>query len=318
MANNLIPRLTLEPDGVTFVARRAPAEAAAQAEFVASVDTWFRPVNYINAPDGTRHVLDMVRETIEHPWSIPDDIKMPLDLRGGADRGRIDRLAPPGFRPPAPARLGQASTAALVALLEHPNGWHRDTAHRLIVERQDPAAIAPLRRSLRESRVPLGRLHALWSLQGLEALTDDDLQAALADAAAGVREHAVLLAEPRLDRAPRLCDRVLGRAGDPAARVRFQVAFTLGEVADPRGGGAGPDRPPRRRRPLGPHGRPELGHARGGGPAGDPAGRWELRPAPRFRPPAPRPGVPGWRAGPGRRGRPDPGGDGPQPSGLGS
>jgi putative membrane-bound dehydrogenase-like protein len=154
VANNLILRQTLEPDGVTFVARRVDAEAG--AEFVASTDTWFRPVNFVNAPDGTLHVLDMYRETIEHPWSIPDDIKAQLDLRSGADRGRIYRLAPPGFRAPAPVRLGGATTAALVALLEHPNGWHRDTAHRLLFERQDPAAVAPLRRLLRAGRVAPG------------------------------------------------------------------------------------------------------------------------------------------------------------------
>ena len=69
VANNLIHRMTVEADGVTFRARRADAGA----EFVASTDTWFRPVNFVNAPDGTLHVLDMYRETIEHPWSIPDE-----------------------------------------------------------------------------------------------------------------------------------------------------------------------------------------------------------------------------------------------------
>src|SRR5262249_9095209 len=70
VANNLIHRMDVEPDDVTFRARRADTGV----EFVASTDTWFRPVNFVNAPDGTLHVLDMYRETIEHPWSIPDDI----------------------------------------------------------------------------------------------------------------------------------------------------------------------------------------------------------------------------------------------------
>ena len=82
----------------------APDVPTTGAEFVASTDTWFRPVNFVNAPDGTLHVLDMYRETIEHPWSIPDDIKAGLDLRSGEDRGRIYRLAPPGFRRPAARR----------------------------------------------------------------------------------------------------------------------------------------------------------------------------------------------------------------------
>src|SRR5262249_41175223 len=153
VANNLIHREAVEPEGVTFRARRADADA----EFVASTDTWFRPVNFVNAPDGTLHVLDMYRETIEHPWSIPDDIRAGLDLPRGADRGRIYRLAPPGSRPRPTPRLSRVPTAELVSLLEHPNAWHRDTAHRLIFERQDRSAIDPLRSMLRHGADPLGR-----------------------------------------------------------------------------------------------------------------------------------------------------------------
>lgn len=229
VSGNLIHRETIEPDGVTFRARRADPGV----EFVASTDTWFRPVNFINAPDGTLHVLDMYRESIEHPWSIPDDIKAQLDLRSGSDRGRIYRLSPPGFQVSPPPKLSQASTAALVALLAHPNAWHRDTAHRLIFEQQDKSAVAPIRDLLRDSPLPQGRLHALWSLHGLDALSNEDLSVALGDDSPGVREHAVRLAEPRLNQAKPLRTQVLALTDDPSARVRFQVAFTLGEIEGP-------------------------------------------------------------------------------------
>ncbi|WP_435018728.1 PVC-type heme-binding CxxCH protein [Tundrisphaera sp. TA3] len=235
VANNLVHRMAVEPDGVTFRAHRADDGA----EFVASTDTWFRPVNFVNAPDGTLHVLDMYRETIEHPWSIPDDIKAALDLRSGEDRGRIYRLAPPGFAHRPTPKLSEATTAALVALLEHPNAWHRDTAHRLLFERQDRGAIAPLRALLRDSKEPLGRLHALRSLDGLGGLDDADLLVALNDPDPGVREHAVALAEPRLAKSAPLRGKVVALAADPAARVRFQVAFSLGEIAN-----SGPDAVP--------------------------------------------------------------------------
>ena len=84
----------------------------------------------------------MYREMIEHPWSIPDDIKAHLDLTSGRDRGRIYRLAPPGYQRPAHAATGRATTAELVATLEHPNAWYRETAQRLLYERQDRAAVA--------------------------------------------------------------------------------------------------------------------------------------------------------------------------------
>jgi putative heme-binding domain-containing protein len=229
VAGNMIHRQSLTPEGVTFKAERIDDKS----EFAASTDNWFRPVNFVNAPDGTLHVLDMYRETIEHPWSIPDDIKAHLDLESGRDRGRIYRLSPPGFKVPKQPRLSKAHAAELVATLENPNSWWRDTAHRLLYERQDSAAIAPLKALLRNSKSPLGRLHALWSLEGLQALGDDDLLVAINDASGGVREHAVKLAEPRLEK-PQLLAAVLQCADDSEPRVRFQTAFTLGETSDPR------------------------------------------------------------------------------------
>lgn len=230
VAGNLIHRQTLTPQGVTFKAERADQGT----EFVRSTDNWFRPVNFVNAPDGTLHVLDMYRETIEHPWSIPDDIHAQVDLLSGRDRGRIYRLTPPNFTASAPPRLGKATTAELVATLGNPNSWWRDTAHRLLYERQDWAAIEPLRRMLRESPNALARLGALWSLAGLHVLQDDDLRTALRDKAPGVREHALQLVEPQLVRSPQLLELVTDMVGDLEARVQFQLAFTLGEVQNPR------------------------------------------------------------------------------------
>ena len=230
VAGNLVHRQVLSPDGVTFRAVRGDDHT----EFVRSRDNWFRPVNYVNAPDGTLHILDMYRETIEHPWSIPDDIKAQLDLESGRDRGRIYRLAPKGFKPPAPPKLGQASDEELVSQLENPNSWWRETAHRLIFEQQHPQAVEPLRKLLRNSPNPLARLHALWSLEGLEALTDDDLLLALSNAVAGLREHAVRLSEQRLVKSSVLTDRVMALADDDDIRVRFQAAFTLGELVGPK------------------------------------------------------------------------------------
>src|SRR6185436_11145828 len=145
VAANAIHRQVVRPNGVTFSAERADDKA----EFVASTDNWFRPVNFVNAPDGTLHVLDMRRETIEHPWSIPDDIKADLDLLSGRDQGRMYRLAPPGFTVPKPPRLGTAAVEELVATLERPDSWWRETAQRLLVQRQELKAVPLLRRLVR-------------------------------------------------------------------------------------------------------------------------------------------------------------------------
>ncbi|HEX3869667.1 MAG TPA: PVC-type heme-binding CxxCH protein [Pirellulales bacterium] len=230
VAGNLLHREVVEPSGVTFRSHRVEDKC----EFVASTDNWFRPVNFVNAPDGTLHVLDMYRETIEHPWSMPDDLKARLDLTSGRDRGRLYRLAPPNFKPPKPPKLSKATTAELVECLEYADAWWRETAHRLLFERQDMAAVPLLEKLLRDGETPMARLHALWSLEGLDALEADELLVALADASPGVREHAIRLAEPRLARDASLLDCVLDLADDAEVRVRFQAALSLGEVDDSR------------------------------------------------------------------------------------
>lgn len=232
-ASNLVHRQQLQEEGIAYRARRIDPER----EFLTSTDNWFRPVNLVNAPDGTLHLCDMYRETIEHPWSIPDDIKRQLDLQSGRDLGRIYRLAPAGFRYAPPPDLGAASTAELVDALTHRDSWRRETAHRLLYERQDSTAVNPLRAMLQGHEWPVARLHALWSLWGLNALTEEDVLLALADPDFHVRAHAVQLAERMLAERPpaepgRLVQALARGAHDPAVRVRFQAAFTLGALGD--------------------------------------------------------------------------------------
>ena len=229
----LVHRKKLSPDGVGLIGRRPDDER--DFEFAASSDTWVRVVNFANAPDGTLHICDMYREIIEHPWSIPEEIKQHLDLNSGNDRGRIYRIVPadPAWqRRPLPA-LGRATTAALVATLAHPNGWHRDTASRLLYERQDKSAAPALAALVRESPSPFARHHALGALDGLGALDDASVLAALGDKEARVRERALVLAEPRLARAAAgspLIARLNALADDADARVRFQLALVAGGV----------------------------------------------------------------------------------------
>jgi putative membrane-bound dehydrogenase-like protein len=230
---NLVHRKILIPDGVELKAQR-PADEE-KVEFLASTDTWFRPVQFANGPDGALYVIDMYREIIEHPWSLPDNIKQFLDLNSGNNRGRIYRIVPDGFKRHSQPRLGKASTAELVATLENPNGWHRDTASRLLYERQDNTAVPLLEHLVASSKSRLARMHALHSLDGLGELQETDVLAALGDADEAVREHAVKLSEKFFNRRA-LSEKLVGKlrdlANDPSIRVRYQLAFTLGEIAE--------------------------------------------------------------------------------------
>ncbi len=230
---NLVHRKKIHPmpDGVGLIARRPDDEQ--KFEFLASTDTWFRPVQFQNAPDGCLYLADMYREVIEHPWSIPESIKQHIDLNSGSDRGRIWRIVPENFKQPKPVQLSKATTVELVKLLEHPNGWHRETAARLLYERQDKAAVAMLEKLLKESKSALGRMHAMYGLEAQGATSESHLRVAFKDADATVREHSVKLAEELIrrtaDKASHSFYIYLAALGEDAnPRVRFQLALSLG------------------------------------------------------------------------------------------
>jgi putative membrane-bound dehydrogenase-like protein len=225
VGGNLMHRKTLSRNGPLFTAVRADDNT----EFIASTDNWFRPVNFVNAPDGTLYIIDMYRETIEHPFSIPDDIKAHLDLQTG-DRGRIYRLASPGFQRHVPPRLGGLPPSELVHFLESENDWQRETAQRLLVEQQARAVVPALEKIVIRSEVNLGRLHALYTLQGLDRLSERVLDFAICDIDPRVRAHAIRLSEPRLKSSSRLLSAAMERTKDADGVVRFQLALSLGEA----------------------------------------------------------------------------------------
>ncbi len=227
---NLVHCDIVAPSGPTYTATRWPSDS----DFLASTDSWFRPVNFSNAPDGNLYVLDYYRQYLETPVSIPDAVKrrLRMDFRAGDTRGRIYRIVPdrPRSARSLAVDLESATGEGLVALLEHPNGWHRRTAHRLLVERQDTSEVSRLRAIARNGSRPNARLHALWVLEGLDSLDADLLAGALSDEHPAIRENAIRLAEAQL---PRLQRQILGAARDEDPRVAFQAALSVGGLSDP-------------------------------------------------------------------------------------
>ncbi len=225
VSNNLVYHAVLADTGLTASTKRVERNM----EFLASTDNWFRPAQFANAPDGTLYVIDHYREIIETIESIPPLILKHLHIESGVNHGRIYRIVPENFKRPALPRLSKASTAELVKQLEHPNGWHRDTASRLLYQRQDENAIPLLEKLAMKSRMPLGRMHALYALEGVQALQAKHVLSALGDQEARVREHALRLAE-RSQSEVAIRTQMQKMVNDSDLRVRFQLAFSLGAV----------------------------------------------------------------------------------------
>ncbi len=240
--HNLVHADFVRDSAASFVASRV----LANREFLASKDSWFRPVNFYVGPEGALYVIDYYRQIVEHPEWMAEDIGKSGKLYNGTDQGRIYRLKPKGSTLPSVASvatLGQADGAQLVKTLASPNGWARRTAQRLLLDRANPGIVPLLEELAKDAPTPEAVVHALWTMQGLGAeIKDGTLLLALQNEHAGVRENAIKVVENVYDLAgknlpanrsktklsPTLLSQLLSLKNDPAPKVRFQLLCTLG------------------------------------------------------------------------------------------
>jgi putative membrane-bound dehydrogenase-like protein len=232
-AQNLVQRQILASAGATFTAKIARVGE----EFLASTDTWFRPVSATTGPDGALYVCDMYRKVIDHPKFYAAGTYTPDDVVAGKNMGRIYRVTAETRNAQRELRnpnLANTTTKELCAALSDSNGWTRDAARRLLLERADPASVPPLRSIVKSDKNEHARLLALCTLDGLNALEDAQIRRAVGDSSAAVRENAVRLAESRLTKTRVFDAPLLALADDADSHVRFQCALTLGEINDAR------------------------------------------------------------------------------------
>ncbi|MDF1755510.1 MAG: discoidin domain-containing protein [Verrucomicrobiales bacterium] len=160
-------------DGITYLSNAHP-----KSEFIRSTDPNFRAMNMNTGPDGCLYIVDMYRGIIQQGnWTKPGSyLRGVIDDYGFAkniQRGRIYRLVHDDFkRGPQPEMLNE-SPAQLVAHLKHPNGWWRDTAQKLLILKGDKSVAPQLETIALDSDNQLARIHAIWTLEGLDALTLD-------------------------------------------------------------------------------------------------------------------------------------------------
>ena len=230
-SGNLVSRIIVTDDGTMLRGRKAYE----RAEFIASTDERFRPVNLSSAPDGTLYVVDMYHGIIQHKGYITEYLRDQI-LARKLDRpqghGRIYRVVHETTKRDRPPALSKAPARELVETLAHPNGWWRDTAQRLLVERGAPG-VTPLLKQRAESAPDWRtRLHALWTLDGIDAIEPATVVRALEDNSRDVRMNAVRLAERWLGQKgdAAVQQAVLKRLDDKDWAVRRQLAASLGAL----------------------------------------------------------------------------------------
>jgi mono/diheme cytochrome c family protein/glucose/arabinose dehydrogenase len=170
-------------------------------EFIRSTDPLFRPVDMTTAPDGTMYITDMYRGIIqEAQWSGPGTyVRNKIEqyqLDKVVRHGRIWRLTYEGMpRRTERPRMLQETPAQLVRHLEDPNGWWRDTAQQLLVLKQDKSVVPALAAMASGSTNQLGRIHALWTLEGLGSASPSLIRAMMRDTDSQIRMQAIRVSE---------------------------------------------------------------------------------------------------------------------------
>lgn len=225
---NLVHREVLTPQGATFVGHAADGDQ----EFLASADTWFRPVNLANGPDGALYVVDMYRAVIEHPDWMPAELKTRKDLYDGSDRGRIWRVVPvePAMLQDRPSEpIDTLSTQQGIELLEHRNAWHRDTAMRVLLERNPLEVLDALKNDWKQNKLTRSRIRVLWMLKILDPRLTPAMLAwsETTNRDAKVREHVIAAIGENLNELLGT-DQALDLIKDETdERARFQLALDL-------------------------------------------------------------------------------------------
>lgn len=230
VGSNLVHLKKVNTNGIDKTAQRATKP---RTEFLTSTDNWFRPVQFANAPDGSLYIIDMYREVIEHPLSLPPMIKQHLDLTSGRDRGRLYRIVPANGELSRHKLPGDASHEELVTMLGHRNGWHRETAARLIVTRcansqKDVETFEPLLRAASKAVSPHARIRAINGLHSIGKLSEPTLVNQLDDHDPHVQRHALRVLEATTHVGEAAIAQLERLANDEDDELRYQLALTLG------------------------------------------------------------------------------------------
>ncbi len=206
-----------------------------KGEFLAATDERFRPTWLVPAPDGSFLIIDMYRGVSQDEPIQSDYLKnyiMQHKLWDGIHKGRIWRVVHTGMTSTnAKPHMLEETPAQLVEHLSDPNGWTRDIAQQLLVQRNDKSVVPALQKLATSAPDFRTRVQAFWTLSGMGALDAATVTKALSDSNSYMRLAGVRGAEPFLSKGDGAMQAsVLKLSGDSNAEVRRQLAASLGEL----------------------------------------------------------------------------------------
>ena len=223
-------------DGLTQLRNAYP-----KSEFIRSTDPLFRPVCIVNAPDGTLYLMDMYTGIIQDaefgpPGSYLRRKVEQYDLDKQHNWGRIWRIAYEGMDPDRRLpKMYSETPAQLAEHLNHPNGWWRDTAQKLLVLNQDKSVVPALKNMARTSSNQLARIHALWTLEGLGSLDAPFARELLKSPDAKLRVQAIRASESLYkggDKSFAADYKLLAKDADPDVVIQAMLTLNLHKVTD--------------------------------------------------------------------------------------
>lgn len=241
-AGNLIKRNIVNENGLYVEA----VQAYDDMEFLASKDERFRPVSLYNGPDGSMYVVDMYKGIIQHEVYLTDYLREQIKNRGlekPLGLGRIYKITYKGawkdrllntFQRNEQPNLDKASDRELVEYLSHPNGWWRDNAQRLLIERNNKATIPSLIEILKCRNNSITKLHALWTLEGMNVFTPEVIKLGLSTKDEKVAAAALRIGERNSDNKDAEATLAIYKETlkIDSEILRLQLALSLGEFME--------------------------------------------------------------------------------------
>ncbi len=209
---------SLRRNGSTYTASNEP-------DFLTANDAWFMPVSQKVGPDGCLYVLDWYDQY--HCYQDAQRDPAGIDRRNG----RLYRISYKGSPHSGKIELGKETDAQLVERLKSPNIYYRETAQRLLAERNSPEVRPLLQKLVLDGDAPhKARMHALWSLIGAGPLDKEFHLQLLASDDADLRAWGVRAAGNMKGVDQVISDRVVQMASDESSDVKLQVAIAARKI----------------------------------------------------------------------------------------